>query len=389
MKCVLITAALVTALISIAPYASSQETRDGEPVAIGTFRQLHSDVLDEDRLLLVCLPKDYEESSMSYPVLYVLYGGQIRGYFSEAVHVVDRLSEEGSMPKMIIVGIANVDRYRDLSPAGRRGNPSGIEPFSRFFVEELIPSVESEYRTKKYRVLMGPQAGASFGLYTLAKRRGLFNAFIIENPFRSPPVHELLMPMMGEIMDKGLPTFTFLQITCPDREGHLDKTSEIEYMQQFNKKIAENNPHNLTLITHYIDKNEDFIPSLRLKEGLRELFRSYRFPDEREVRSLADITTYYAAISDRLGFEVDVPAMTLASAADELGEKSAIAAALEILDYLVEVYPTSVDGYWRLANLYREQGDSETAIEYYRKCIELMPNMRPALYWIEKLETQQ
>ena len=88
---------------------------------------------------------------------------------------------------MIIVGVANVDRYRDLSPVGRRGNPSGIEPFSRFFVEELIPYVEKEYRTKDYRVLMGPQAGAAFGLYTLAERQGLFGAFIIENPFRSPP----------------------------------------------------------------------------------------------------------------------------------------------------------------------------------------------------------
>ena len=326
---------------------------------------------------------------MSYPVLFVLYGDQVRGYFAEAVHVVHRLSEEGSMPRMIVVGIANVDRYRDLSPVGRRAGQSGIEPFSRFVVEELIPYVESQYRTKDYRVLMGPQAGAAFGLYTLMKRQGLFDAFILENPFRSPPVHELLVPMMREVLDKGLPSFTFLQITSSDREGHLDKTREIEYMRNFEKMLTGKSPRNLTLVTHYIEKNEDFIPSLRLKEGLRELFCEYRFPDNSEAQGLSDITAHYSALSEKFGFEFDVPAMTLASTADELSEKGASHAALEILEYLVEEYPSSVDGYWRLANLYREQGNSEKAIEYYRKCLELMPNMRPARYWIEKLEAQQ
>ncbi len=382
-------AASIAAGLPVASPAPSQEARDGDPVSIGTFRQLHSDVLGEDRLLLVCLPRGYEESSMSYPVLFVLYGGQIRGYFAEAVHVVDRLSEEGSIPKMIVVGVANVERYRDLSPVGRRGRPSGIEPFSRFVVEELIPYVESECRTKDSRVLMGPQAGAAFGLYTLAKRQGLFNAFIIENPFRSPPVYNVLMPLMEELVDKGLPSFTFLQITCSDREGYLDKTQEIEYMRRFEKMVADKKPQNLTLVTHYIEKNEDFLPPLRLKEGLRELFREYRFPDSREVRALADITAYYAALSERFGFEVDVPERTLASKADELSERGASNSAMEILNYLIEVYPASADGYWRLANLHRGQGNSEKAIEYYRKCLEIIPNMRPARDWIEKLEAQQ
>jgi len=373
----------------VASPASSQEAREGDPVLIGTFRQLHSDVLDEDRLLVVCLPRDYEESSMSYPALFVLYGDQIRGYFAEAVHVVDRLSEEGSIPKMIVVGVAKVERYRDLSPVGRRGRPSGIEPFSRFVAEELIPYVESEYRTKNYRVLMGPQAGAAFGLYVLAKRQSLFHAFIIENPFRSPPVHDVLMATMGELMDDGLPSSTFLQITCSDREGHLDKTEEIEYMRRFEKMIADKSPHNLTLVAHYIEKNEDFIPPLRLKDGLRELFREYRFPDNREVRGLADITAHYAVLSERFGFEVDVPEMTLASKADELNKIGASDSARVILEYLIEVYPASADGYWGLANLHRERGNSELAIEYYRKCLDIIPNMPPARYWIEKLEAQQ
>jgi hypothetical protein len=378
--------ATVVACLFFASSSSSQSVGDGDPVSIGTYRQIHSDILGEDRVFLVCLPGGYKEESLSYPVLFVLYGDQVRGYFAEAVHVVNRLSEEGSIPKMILVGVANVDRYRDLSPIGRRGRPSGIEPFRRFVAEELVPFVESEYRTKDYRVLIGPQAGAAFGLHTLAQRQGLFGAFILENPFRSSPVHEALMVSVQDLLDEGLPSYTFLQITVPGREGHFDKTAEVEYMRGFERLVAEKEPPNLTLIAHYIQKNQDFIPSLKVKEGLRTLFGDYRFPDGREVLGLTDITSYYTNLSERLGFHVDVPAMALTSRADELTQAGARDSASAVLEYLVQVYPASVDGYWRLANLHRELGNRDLAITYYRKCLELMPNMPPARHWLEKLE---
>ena len=385
----IVLASVIAAALPVTSHAFPQESLDGDPVSIGTFRILHSDILDEDRTLLVCLPKGYEEPGTSFPVLYVLYGDQIRGYFAEAVHVVSRLSEEGSMPKMIIIGIANLDRYRDLSAVGRRGMPSGIEPFSRFLTEELLPFVAEEYRTKDYRVLIGPQAGAEFGFYTLAKRPKLFDAFILENPFHSGQAHEVLVEMMSNLLDDGLPSFTFMQITASDRAGPLDTTEQVAYMHAFEELIEEKAPHNLTLITHYIKDSKDWLPLLKLREGLRELFREYRFPDSREVGELSDITSYYSALSNLFGFEVDVPERTLYMKADELSKSGRGNSAKEILEYLIEVYPASVNGHWGLANLHREMGNREMALEYYRKCVELMPNMRPAMHWIDKLEAEQ
>jgi tetratricopeptide (TPR) repeat protein len=81
--------------------------------------------------------------------------------------------------------------------------------------------------------------------------------------------------------------------------------------------------------------------------------------------------------------------MTLVSEGIDLKEKSALDAAQEIFEYVTEIYPASANGYWQLANLHRERGNHEKAIEYYRKCLEIIPNMRPARDWIEKLETQE
>ena len=272
------------------------------------------------------------------------------------------------------------------SPVGRRGTPSGIEPFSRFVVEELLPFVESEYRTKEYRILAGPQAGAEFGLYTLAKRPGVFGAFIIENPFRSDPVHDILIAAVEEAFEEGISSPTFLQITATDRAGFRDMTGALKQATDFQAMVDDRNPANLTFVADFVEESEDFLPPLGLKEGLRALFDEYRFPEEREVRGLSDLVEYYAALSGRIGFEVGIPEMTLVSSALGLKEKGAIASAEEILTYLVGWNPASLDGYWQLANLYREQGRNDDALAYYRKCVDLDPNMKPAIYWIEVME---
>ena len=385
----LLFAILMVATPSVASPQPPQGPRDADPVPIGTYRELHSNVLDEDRILLVCLPEGYEASSVSYPVLFVLYGGDVRGYFAEAVHIVDRLSEEGSAPQIIVVGVANVDRYRDLSPVDRPGQPSGIEQFLRFFAEELIPYVETQYRTKDLRLLMGPQAGAEFGLYALFKSPGLFDAMILSNPFRSAAVHEFLQTPLEERLRAGFAAPTFIQITCTDNEGFVDRTADVQYARRFQETVGDISPHNLSLTVLYVEDNQDFIPSLRLGEGLRKLFHGYRLPADHDVQGFADIADYYAALSERLGFDIDIPERALVSEADELSRSGAGDASLEVLTNLVRLYPASADGHWRLANLHRERGDSSAAIEHYRKCLEIIPNLRPAQEWIDRLEAQE
>jgi tetratricopeptide (TPR) repeat protein len=199
-------------------------------------------------------------------------------------------------------------------------------------------------------------------------------------------VHELLTEAVEGAIDEGIGTPTFVQIACPDTEGRVDKSAEVEYAERFQEWIEREAPDNLSLVVRHVENNEDFIPPLRLKEGLRELFRDYRLPEGYRVGGLADLTAYYAGLSERLGLEVDVPERVLASRADALSAAGSVEAATEVLDFLIDVYPASVDGYWRLANLHREGGDHEAALTYYRKCLELMPNMRPARDWIDRLE---
>ncbi len=379
-------AALLAAAAALLVPGNARAQEDGEDVSIGHYRMLHSAVLDEDRLLLVALPKGYDESDRSYPVLYLLYGGQVRGYFAEAVNIVDRLSEAGEIPQMIVAGVANVERYRDLRPIGERSVPGAVDRFIEFFSGELVPFVDKEYRTKDYRILIGPQAGGSFGYYALTGGLDLFDAYILENPFKGRETSEYFFERSAGMLERGFPSYVFMQISVFDREGPQYFPDAFNYPGIFEKMVNERKSDNFDLVMRYIEGNRDFIPEIGIKEGLRALFADYTFPEDRPAAKLTDLTSYYGALSDRLGFTVEVPELTLVLRASKLVEDGKLDEAQEMLEYLRDQVPTSLNAYWQLANLHRMRGENEIAIGYYRKCLELMPNMGPARRWLEELE---
>ena len=51
----------------------------------------------------------------------------------------------------------------------------------------------------------------------------------------------------------------------------------------------------------------------------------------------------------------------------------------------MELYPSSLNGPWNLANVHRLMGDTATAIRYYEECLRRDPDLVPARTWIQRL----
>ena len=68
---------------------------------------MKSKILNMDRKFAIYLPPDYESSSRSYPVLYLLHGGgdDQTGWvqFGEVLNITDQAIREGKSTAMIIV----------------------------------------------------------------------------------------------------------------------------------------------------------------------------------------------------------------------------------------------------------------------------------------------
>lgn len=122
---------------------------------------MKSSILNSERNFAIYLPPDYESSSRSYPVLYLLHGagddqtGWVQ--FGEVLRITDQAIKEGKATPMIIV-------MPDAN-TGQRGyfnDISGKWNYEDYFFEELMPYVENEYRIKKekrYRAISGLSMG--------------------------------------------------------------------------------------------------------------------------------------------------------------------------------------------------------------------------------------
>lgn len=344
--------------------------KDGDDISFGKYKILHSEVLNEDRTLLIHLPKSYEKSTKYYPVLYMLYGNHTTTYFAEAVSILNQYGRDGQIPEMILVAITNTDRYRDLLPLDRNGNKTGIDNFQEFFKTELIGYVEKNYRTKNYRVLLGPQAGANFSLYTMLTEPELFNAYIINNPFRWSSGRELLMNGVEEYFNSNKSFKKFLFITH-DKSDELEIIGN-EYIEKFSKLIEEKKPQEFKLVLNYLPENNDFISPTGLREGIKTLFFKYLIPKNQRIENLSDITVYYNDLSQELGFEVDIPGHVLTTQSDNLASENKEKEAVEIYHYMIKTNSQVANAYWRLASISIRDEDYNSAKDYLGKMMEVI-----------------
>lgn len=156
----------------------------GKPIVIGHERTIVSERLGEARTVRVALPDNYAESQVPCGVLYLLDGESL---FIQAVGAVRHASPNDVLP-MIVVGIDNTERTRDLTPpAGEEQaadfpTSGGSASFRRFLVDELRPMIDAEYRTGSVRVLAGHSFGGLFTAETLLTEPAAFTGYLALSP---------------------------------------------------------------------------------------------------------------------------------------------------------------------------------------------------------------
>ena len=154
-------------------------------VVIGRREVLHSAVLGEDRPILVALPPGpllaLPGPQPRYPVMVLL---DADWSFEHTVAAARFLAGNGLLPPMIVVGVVNVDRGRDMMPtfAGRELVEGPSDRFLSFLCDELVPHVEKAYPALPYRVIAGHSNGGMFSLFALLRRPGFFAAHLAMSP---------------------------------------------------------------------------------------------------------------------------------------------------------------------------------------------------------------
>ncbi len=151
-------------------------------------KKIHSAIGNTDYSINIFLPRDYDKTSKSYPVVFILDAEYNFGLVSYATR---RLIKDNLIPEVILVGIAYDTTYqwytnyrqRDYTPTKTRlPHTGGGEIFLGFIKNELIPLIKLKYRITDDRTIVGHSLGASLGFYSLLTKPGLFNRYLLVSP---------------------------------------------------------------------------------------------------------------------------------------------------------------------------------------------------------------
>lgn len=178
---------LLLLVVAVTNMNAQLQTYSKTPFTIGETRTIASKFLNENRILNIYLPKDFDVQK-SYSVIY-LPDGSANEDFLHISGLVQFFNMQLAMPDFIIVGIANVDRKRDFTfvttnKKDKEQFPTtgGSEKFISFLEMELQPYINSEFKTTGTDYLIGQSLGGLLATEILLKKPKLFTHYFIVSP---------------------------------------------------------------------------------------------------------------------------------------------------------------------------------------------------------------
>lgn len=160
----------------------------GDPLPEHQAFQLESKVLGETREIAVWAPPGYAGGETEYPVVYMPDGG-VKEDFPHIANTLAKLAEAGEIAPVILVGVANTERGRDMTPDSQTADDEQYAPmtdgaasFRAFWRDELIPMIEAKYRTNGERAIVGESLAGLFVIDSLLREPKLFQRHIAVDP---------------------------------------------------------------------------------------------------------------------------------------------------------------------------------------------------------------
>jgi len=360
---------------------------------IGHYESFYSKVLNEERTILVHLPVDYETSGKKYPVLFVLDAEGTQRYI-QGITALTFYSGARRLPKMIVVGILNTDRTHDITPRKivQYENSGGGDAFLKFIVTELIPYIDSKYRSAQYRILFGGSSAGMFTLYTLFNKPESFHAYIASRPALNSTVDytwdsEVIFRKVRYLFAGKS---SLKKIVYIDYGGQEDALHDPAPIYRLSAIFQSGIPQDFRWEIREISES-GYRSAESLKDGLLSIFNDWYYPaDSLYANGFNGIENHVKRLMERFGYPIEVADLLVERDLLMFGyrflENNNLTEALAFFEYAVSVYSNSWNAYDSLAEAYMKNGQVDLAVENYEKSLELNPNNNNAKEKLKKIK---
>ena len=386
----------VSILILFVPFAVLGQTNDTN-ISIGKRESIDSKLLHETRPYSVYLPRGYENIAArpeGYPVIYLLDGDD---HFHSVTGLVQFLgSYSRIIPEMIVVAIPNTDRTRDLTPThvemmnGTKHDwlktSGGNDTFLKFIQTELIPKVESTYRTKPFRIFIGHSLGGIAVINALYTMPETFNAYISIDPSLWWDEKVLLKKAHSHFLSTKLNGKT-LFISQANTLSPKDTVNDhFESIREFATLLETRNQSGLRWkYEYYPDDTHGSAPLITEYDGLRFLFEKYPRAAQ-NASTPEELLKMYEVFSQQTGVTFHPWEGTLNQLGYRAMNEKNLEMAQRYFQLAIDYYPQSSNVYDSMGELWMNKGDKKKAISFYEKSIALDPKNENAKENVRKMK---
>ncbi|HRG16609.1 MAG TPA: alpha/beta hydrolase-fold protein [Pseudomonadota bacterium] len=180
-----------------------------ESVPMHDTLELPSRALGEMRRVHVYRPPHYDaQPDARFPVLYMPDGG-VAEDFPHVATTLDAGVRAGEIAPMLLVGIENTQRRRDMTPPTTVDEDRTIWPvvgesakFRAFIRDELMPEIDRRYRSNGDTAIIGESLAGLFIVDTFFEAPGLFDTSIALSPSLWWNAHALVDAAPGRLRER-------------------------------------------------------------------------------------------------------------------------------------------------------------------------------------------
>ena len=348
------------ALIAAAVFALTTTRTSGETRVV----RITSKILGEERVVHVSLPLNYGVARRRYETIYLL-DGHVRQFFditvaAAAYDVIGDLLHDYATPPQIVVGVDQIDRGADL---GRNQ-----ELFTRFLVEELVPYIDKEFRTNRYRTLIGHSLGGRFALTTFCRAPGVFPAVIaISAAGGDSTSADAVTRCLSTAFNAPAATLRQLVLSAGDQEPRV-----LQGMDRLRDFLRANAPAHWRWTTiQGAGLGHTDTPMATIPPGIRFIHDKsvWEMPaalaDSVQFGRVGDpertVETFYSNLSTRVGVPMTASLKWMLASTRVLIQRGDSAGADRAIRRLIASYPEDLEAYGMASDLALRRGDKSAA----------------------------
>ena len=337
--------------------------------------KFESQKLNETRTINVHIPNAYYETDKKYPVIYALDGEYTKYALTG---IIDYYSFWDKIPECIIVSINQnyndtvtepFKRWEDCSYSWKTGAPKnkGIV-FKEFISEELIPFIDSTYRTTDFKTIVGHSFTANFVNYFLLDMEPIFQGYVAISPYYASNILDSLKTKVIEIKK---PIFYYTANGEKDLTGHIQSVKEFGH-------IFSNIENENFIYKNFNMKNNGATHStifpIAISNAIEHVFSRYSSISRDEFKTLLKTSDKVGYLKNRYqeteqiyGVQINIRESDINTVSYAISRKKQWEQLKELSELTIVLYPESYSGYWIMGEYEEKMKHYDLALIQFEK----------------------